>query len=211
MTEPLCYKGRPVPYVSAWSNEHLPHPGILPARDGIQLFDHPRDSTGVSWQPWALRHGDGTPEYGTVHGPRQRRAIRKLLCQVCGGPADRDEQGVLWLLEDHRGKEPGWPEQEVTTHPPMCLPCVPLAVRLCPHLRGNAVAVRVRDTVVDGVYGQMYHRGTPLPVRGEREVVFTGDRRMRWMVGAQLAATLTGCTIVDLAELSVEAPAGLGR
>ena len=202
----LTYKGHPVPYISAWSSEHLPQPRILRAADGIALQGHLRDSTGVSWQPWALRQGDGKPEYGTVHGPRQRRAMRRHLCQVCGGPADKNEQGVLWLLENHP-TVPGWPEREVTTHPPVCLPCAQLAARLCPHLRDSCVAVRVGRVVTDGIYGQLYTPGLAGPVRGGKQVVFADDPRVRWMVGAQLAATLQNVTIVDLAELDAETPA----
>ena len=87
---PFTYKGHPVPYVTAWDSEHLTQPLVVPARDGIGFdaiagYPH-RDSAGVLWQPWALRQGDGKPEYARVHGPRQRRAMRRQLCQVCGGP-----------------------------------------------------------------------------------------------------------------------------
>ncbi|MGW0952831.1 hypothetical protein [Streptomyces sp. NPDC002545] len=200
-TAPLTYKGHPVPYIAAWSSEHLPKPGIFRAPDGIALVGYPRDSAGVSWQPWALRQGEGTPEYAVVHGPRQRRAMRRQLCQVCGGPADVNEQGVLWLLEDTRGV-PGWPEREVTTHPPVCLSCAPLPVRLCPHME-NAVAVRVGRVVVDGVYGRLYAPGLGGLVPGEKKVVFADEPRVRWMYGGQLAATLMNVTVVDLPELRV--------
>ncbi|MFJ8197214.1 hypothetical protein [Streptomyces sp. NPDC096152] len=57
----------------------------------------------------------------------------------------------------------------VTTHPPVCAPCVPLTLRLCPRMQG-AVAFRVGHVIVDDVYGQLY---TPAgPVAGERRVLF---------------------------------------
>lgn len=126
-------------------------------------------------------------------------------CARCGGPSDENEEGRLFLLEDYRGVE-GWPEREITAHPPLCRPCAPLAARLCPHLRGKVVAVRARQVSIDGVYGDVYRRSNgPFPVLAEKKkVVFTDDWRRKWMVGAQLAATLTGCTVVDLAELGVE-------
>ncbi|HKW93142.1 MAG TPA: hypothetical protein VJX92_14700 [Methylomirabilota bacterium] len=132
--------------------------------------------------------------------------MRRQLCQVCSGPADKNELGWLWLLENHRGEEPDWPEREVTTHPPVCAPCMPLTLRLCPHMR-DAVAVRVGQVVVDGVYGQLYQPGTPLPVRAEKKVVSTDDGQVRWMVGAQLAATLLDVTVVEMPEPGTEAPA----
>ncbi|WNZ14953.1 hypothetical protein [Streptomyces sp. 11x1] len=181
------------------------------SKDGIAFEDSVghngytlgRDAAGVLWQRWALRQGDGTTDFRTVHGPRQRRAMRKQLCQVCGGPSDENEQGRLYLLEDYRGVE-NWPEREVTTHPPLCRPCVPLAVQLCPHLRGKVAAVRARRVSGDGVHGMVYQRGeNGAPVESTVKVVFHGDWRMKWMLGGQLAATLEDVTVVDLDDLLV--------
>ncbi|MFJ3339378.1 hypothetical protein [Streptomyces sp. NPDC086766] len=208
MTAPqlLRFKGHPVPYIAAWSSETVPLPRVLAGPGGIGLVGHARDTDGVLWRPFGLRAGVGRPEYGTVHGPRQRRCMRRLLCQVCGGPADRDEQGVLWLLEDNRG-EPGWPEQEMTTHPPVCSPCVALAADVCPHLRSKVVAVRVRRPVVDAVYGQRYFSERDAPIPGRRDVVLLGDPAARWVIGGRLAASLMDATVVGLPELRAEAGA----
>jgi len=202
----LTYKGHPVPYITAWSGEHLPLPRVVATRDGINFDDLAyarRDPAGMLWQPWALREGDGVPEFRTIHGPRQRRAMRRLLCQVCGGPSDLNEQGRLWLLNRQVVDSP---EGEVTTHPPVCLGCAPLAARLCPHLKGNAMAVRVGRVTVDSVLGQLYTRGVPYAVPTEKTVVFLDSPQARWMVGSQLAATLGGCTIVDLPEDTPDTP-----
>lgn len=209
MTAPLTYKGHPVPYIAAWTNEHLPQPKVITAANGIAFEDalgangHAQgsDPDGVLWQRWSLRQGDGTPEFNIVHAPRQRRAMRKMLCQVCGGPSDENEQGRLFLLEDERDSE-GWPEEEITTHPPLCLACAPVAARMCPHLQGKVVAVRARQVIVDGVYGQTYVRTKgPIPVLGERKVVLTHNWQARWIVGAQQAASLMDVTVVDLEAL----------
>lgn len=180
---PLSYKGLPVPYIAAWSAERLPKPPVVRATDGIAFADavganghaQGRDLAGVLWERWALRQGDGDALFDVVHSPRQKRAMRKLLCQVCGGPSDENAQGRLWLLEDYRGVE-GWPEREVTTHPPVCLACAPLAARRCPHLRDKVVAVRARQVSLDGVYGKVYAGGGgPLPILVGKRVVFNDD------------------------------------
>ncbi|MYZ40125.1 MULTISPECIES: hypothetical protein [unclassified Streptomyces] len=44
--------------------------------------------------------GRGRPEYGSVHSLRQRLAMGGLLCQICGKPADRNRDRVLWLLAE---------------------------------------------------------------------------------------------------------------
>lgn len=215
MTVPLTYKGHPVPYIAAWSNEHLPQPTIVTAADGIAFGDalgpnrHGRDPAGVLWTRWALRQGDGRPEFNVVHAPRGKRAMRKLLCQVCGGPSDVNEQGRLFLLEDERAVE-GWPEREITTHPPLCLTCAPLAARLCTHLQDNVVAVRVGRVDVDCVYGDVYARSKgPFPVLvKKKQIVPFDDQRVKWTLGSQLAATLMDVTVVDLDELGAAAGKG---
>ncbi|MEU5978407.1 hypothetical protein [Streptomyces sp. NPDC047315] len=145
---------------------------------------------------------------------RQRRAMVDELCQVCGGPAGANELGVLWLLDDTvDGRKPGWPEGEVTMHPPVCLPCAPVAARECHGMLDGYTAVRVREPQLYGYYGDLHRAGMglagPVPVVAERGVVvaFT-DQRLPWLLCAQLAVRLTGCTVVSLDE---ELAAGVGQ
>src|SRR5262245_43809587 len=95
-----------VPYITTWSEEkHPPYELVeIPGR-GIAYRDETladRDSNGVLWFHTPFRPGQGRPEFGKVHPARQRRTMQRLLCQVCAGPADTTEDGVLWLLKDHR-------------------------------------------------------------------------------------------------------------
>src|SRR5690349_16017407 len=94
-----------VPYTTRWSAERkLQTPVIArPGGTGIAFADEilsDRDRHGALWQRMPSRPGHGRPEFGKVHSGRQRRAMRNLLCQVCAGPADRDDRGTLWLLPD---------------------------------------------------------------------------------------------------------------
>ncbi len=191
-----------VPYITAWSGEQRLTPLVIATVRGIAYPDevpHDRDRAGVLWVRRALLPGRGRPRYSRVHPQRQRRAMHRLLCQICGGPADRTGDGVLWLLEDHRTDWPTWPEGLVTVHPPICLPCAPKAAAFCPHLRRTGVvAVRVRNSVLDGVHGQTFHlRGRQL-VPGERSIVLYEQPAIRWTLAGQAARTLSGCTLVDL-------------
>jgi len=212
MSEPLKYKGRPVPYIAAWSDEKVQQPPIIATGEGVAYAGPTpgRGSDGVLWQLWGLKPAAGEPLWKQVHGPRQRRAMRKFLCQVCGGPADRNERGWLWLLEDDRAEGAKWPNGHLTVHPPVCLPCAPLAARLCPHLRRRgAVPVRVGDVILDAVYGQRYYTGPPGlgMLEGEKDVFLMGNWRAKWVVGGQLAASLSKCTVLDPAEVGIETPA----
>ncbi|MFF4696467.1 hypothetical protein [Streptomyces chattanoogensis] len=194
-----------VPYISTWSTEKSIRRAIVQDGRGIAYAEETpfdRDSGGVLWTRRALKRGHGRPEFGNIHPQRQQRAMRRLLCQVCGGPPDRDERGMLWLLKDHRDDWRGWPNDLLTPHPPVCLPCAQQAIKRCPHLASDHVAVRVAESDVCGVYGLRYRRGSALPIPGEADVIEYGDPGIRWVLASQLVRGLNGCTFVDLeAEL----------
>ncbi|MEV8393178.1 MULTISPECIES: hypothetical protein [unclassified Streptomyces] len=190
-----------VPHIATWTEEQRPEATLIMSGWGIAYANelpHDRDEDGALWIRRQLRQGRGEPEYGNVHAERQRRVMSSLLCQVCAGPADRDERGVLWLLEDNRGDWAGWPNDLLTTHPPVCLPCAREAVRHCPHLLGGHVAVRVKQSDIFGVYGTRYQPGRLRPVAGSPVVVPYGDPAIRWVLAGQQVRGLNSCTIVDL-------------
>jgi hypothetical protein len=142
----------------------------------------------------------GSPDFGRVHPQRQRRAMRRLLCQVCGGPADRTDEGILWLLRDDRGDWPDWPdwpEGMAATHPPVCLACARAATRLCPHLRRGSVAVRVKEYATRGVYGSLYRPGILGPQPIGDVIVASAEPRARWVLAAQMVRVLRGCSFVE--------------
>lgn len=204
---PLSYKGRPVPYITAWSGEQVEQPYVIATSEGIAYVGPTpgRGSDGLLWRLWGLKQGSGEPDWKDVHGPRQRRAMRKFLCQVCGGPADRDERGWLWLLEDQRDRGPQWPNGQMTVHPPVCRPCAPVAAVQCGHLRREGVvAVRVGDVILDAVYGQHYFASFAGLVAGERDVFLVSDWQAKWVVAGQMAASLSRCTVLDPAEVGIE-------
>ncbi len=188
------------PYITSWSAEQdLPYK-LVERFGGIGYADESfgdRDARGVLWQRAAVRHGVGKPEFGRVHPLRQRRAMRQLLCQVCAEPADRNDDGVLWLLRDYRDDWQGWPDGMGCNEPPVCVPCVPLSLRLCPALRRGAVAIRAREFDVAGVRGALYRAGTV-----EEASHAYDDPDVRWLVASALIRELHGCTFVSLGELT---------
>ncbi|MFF8903217.1 hypothetical protein ACF082_37805 [Streptomyces lydicus] len=155
----------------------------------------------------------GEPQYGSVLLTRQRRATRpeKLLCQVLGGPADNDERGWLWLLPDtSKGKYEGWPEREVTVHPPVSLAGMARALKDCPEMASHHTAVRVREPRLHGAVGALCRRNvaqpaSPYPVVVQKKAVVRYDdhEKLPWVLASQTALYLTGCTIVGIhAELA---------
>lgn len=195
-----------VPYVTKWSAESVPEPTLAFAGgDGIAYVGETpadRDDRGVLWRRQGEAQGEGKAQYGKVHGPRQRKVMQELLCQVCGEPADRDDRGVLWLLEDNRADWKNWPENLLTVHPPVCLPCARQAVDQCPHLRGNCVAVRVAESDVCAVYGMLYSPAGLRPTPLNFDVIAYTGWASPWVLAGQLVRGLNGCTLVDIrAEL----------
>lgn len=191
-----------VPYITSWSTERaLPATVIPHSLFGIAYADETigdRDENGVLWTRTSSRPGHGRPQFGKVHSMRQRRAMRHLLCQVCGEPADRADDGVLWLLQDHRGDWPRWPENMAATEPPICLSCTRVSRRACPALRRGYVSVRVGHSPLNGVYGARYLWGEPLPEPVEDAIVAFDDPMVRWIRAAQLVRELRHCAIVNL-------------
>jgi len=100
---------------------------------------------------------------------------------------------VLWVL----GEPPD--EGEVTTHPPLCLPCAEKSVQACPHLRRQYVALRVRSFAIAGVRGALYNPGYPAPVAVDAVGLGFGDPRIPWVKAGQLIMRLGGFTTVELA------------
>lgn len=135
-----------------------------------------------------------------MHPLRQRRTMSRLLCQVCAGPADRTDDGVLFLLKDHRTDWPGWPDTMGVTEPPVCLACVELSARLCPALRRGAVLVRAGRCEVAGVPGGLYTGGLPPRCVGETIVSFDNPA-IRWVRASALVRELFDCTLIELDEV----------
>ena len=200
---PSAGRGGVVPYIVTWSEEEeLPitlveRPGI-----GLGFADETaadRDRDGILWNRISMRPGNGRPRYAVIHFMRQRRAMRRLLCQICAKPADRNEQGTLWLLPDVRDEWQDWPENLDLAEPPICLPCARLAANLCPHLRKGYVAVRVGCATVSGVKGFIYRRGHPSPILIRDDLVTYDNRALlRWTLAEQQLRSLHDCTIVSL-------------
>jgi hypothetical protein len=193
------------PYITAWSEEQEPQYELVVRHGRIAYTDEnvaDRDKHGVLWNRTPSRPRHGRPEFGKVHSLRQRRTMRRLLCQVCAGPADRNEDGVLWLLQDHREDWDKWPEAMTVTEPPICLPCIQTSVRLCPALRRGPVVVRVGRFPLYGIEGALYRVGLQSPVATRPAIVPFNDPIIKWIRAAHLVRELHDCEIIPLEKLS---------
>jgi hypothetical protein len=192
-----------VPYIATWSEEYEPSLQLVERRGiGLGFADETaadRDRQGVLWNRTVMRPGQGRPRYAVIHPMRQRRTMLRLLCQVCGHPAHRDERGVLWLLPDLRDRWEGRPEGLTVAEPPVCADCAVIAGRLCPHLRRGHIMVRARMFPLSGVKGFIYRPGHPRPVLLRDDLVgYDNPALLRWTLAEQQLRTLYECTIVTL-------------
>lgn len=81
--------------------------------------------------------GEGEPQLVGMHLGRQRRAILNHLCQVCGQPTDRGDRFLFPAVTGTFIKVKG--RSHYATHmPPVHGACAERAMRMCPHLRGQA-------------------------------------------------------------------------
>ena len=198
----------PVPYAVAWSAETVSARGLAVRADGRGLCyrdekPEDRDRHRVLWARARKAPGDGKPQYRVMHPVRQRRAMRALLCQVCGAPASRTSRGWLFLLPDAEGDASL--EGSLCTKPPVCEPCARLAVRHCPHL-ADPVTIRSRRPRVWGVFGDQYAPAGPLGgivhIPTDGYLPYGQATAARWFLASQLVLELTRCTRAPLASLA---------
>jgi hypothetical protein len=159
--------------------------------------DHDRDTHGALWARYSIAPGKGRAEFGLVHALRQRNAMMRSLCQVCGTSLlDAGQERHLFLV-----KGVGRPiaEGERTSAPPVCERCAPIAARDCPHLRAGHAAAWVQRSMAWGVAGTVYDLDTLRPVEGMDlvDVPYTSPV-IRQVLAHRLVETLHGCTAVDL-------------
>jgi hypothetical protein len=206
-TTPACRSGRkplrgphgPVPHVAMWSRERS-RATLISTPEGIGYADETsadRDAHGVLWERAPSRPGEGEADYRMMHPLRQRTAMLELLCQVCAGPADQNEQGTLWLLPDHRDDWPNWPNGMGNTQPPLCRYCARTSAHTCPSLRGRFVAIRGHSTVA-GVSGTYYLPGPLFPRIATPHTATLDDPNTSWIVASHLVGQLHDCTLVEL-------------
>ncbi|MGK5533712.1 hypothetical protein [Streptomyces sp. URMC 129] len=198
----------PVPFAAAWSEEKPTVRRSLTVRPdgtGLAYVDETpadRDAHGVLWARLRNAPGEGRPDFRKLHSQRQRHAMLRKLCQVCGGPASRTGQGWLFLLQRHGSADEqsaDWPEGALSAKPPICRSCAALAVRHCPHLT-EPLVIRSRKPRVWGVFGGFIGPSPDgrLISSPTDDCLPYGDPASPWFLASQLLIELTRCTETDL-------------
>lgn len=205
------HRGTPVPFITAWEQEvqgamqGAGNKGAMVKMVGtspdsllrVSYEDespYDRDSHGVLWQRYPLAMYRGAPQFAKVHPARQRRCMVRRLCQVCGNPADVNEDGWLWLVahQDAARLGAGGERRVRTANPPVCTPCSELARQKCPHLLKGHMLVRAAAIKDWGVYGL---KATPDGASTGHEVAY-GDPAAVQMIAGQQIVTIHSLTIL---------------
>ncbi|MCS0602673.1 hypothetical protein NX794_15850 [Streptomyces sp. LP11] len=214
---PIRYwNGTPVPYITAWSGEQGPGQPIKRIRGrggtglGFQDEHHFDRQYGVLWARKPVTRG-GRPVFDEVHPLRQRQAMSRLLCQVCGGPTgSRRDERSLFMVASPSGRL--IEEGQVVVAPPVHRVCAEEAREHCPSLRKGWTAALVGYAPVWGVSGQIFDPDTldllPGDKNGMNKVPFTASTLLRWTLAAALMVALKDVLpVADLAE-AIEGGAG---
>lgn len=157
-TDPLSlpqFAGKPVPWVTRWNEENLGlRYGVQMQRDGLRVTygegDY-RDKHGVLWQKEGLTKS-GVPQWARVSTYRQRSAMLRRKCQVCGHKIE--ERVIRWLMPPDGVEE--MDGRSISMQPPTCEGCIDLSLELCPNLtKYGYMILKVLEYEIFGVYGEV--------------------------------------------------------
>lgn len=154
-----------VPWIVAWSGE-TPFE-IRPCRWA--------QNRPAVWQP--NRPGEGRPLFAFPHAVRQRKAMVRNLCSICGEWVPATESWHFGGRSDGR--------HVVTTEPPMHHRCARIALDRCPNLRDSAARIALATPaatklILQLVGGRAVLEDFGLEVPAARPVV--GHVLMAWRV-----------------------------
>jgi hypothetical protein len=134
----IYWNDRPVPWIALWSAEAV-GPTMVSTRTG---WEPQRGTKWVRrergmWMLHAPTRREGTPDFGSTHSARQRRAMELGLCQVCG---ERRRGEMSWVIPDDSDDGIATRHAELwrqgfVLNAPVCSVCLTLARQVCPHLR----------------------------------------------------------------------------
>ncbi|REH18366.1 MULTISPECIES: hypothetical protein [unclassified Streptomyces] len=207
----FTWKGVRVPYIAPWTGEIREQPRLerrpLNRGGGIAYVDEHRlydRHAGILWLRMGAVRGAGTPILAGVNSQRQRQAMDRQLCQVCGATTYGRTDGThLYLLAEREGGP--ITEGEQTASPPIHEDCAVEALRDCPHLREGAVAARVERPEPWGIAGMLHDPATLAPRPSTRRGGLTflpyTSLKLLWAVAHLDVVSLHGCTPVNLDEL----------
>jgi hypothetical protein len=206
------WHGARVPWIAPWSREAPGDPPITRRGSGCTGIayrdEHYSDRhEDVLWVRTPLAPGCGDPRFAKVHALRQRQAIDRMLCQVCGGRTIGERTDGRWLIIMHSRTGRPIKDGERTAVPPIHEACAREALRSCPHLMKGSTAALVEYAPDWGVAGILYDPKTLAalpPAKGGQSldyVPYEDDEGLAWTLAARAVVALYGVEPIDVLEL----------
>jgi hypothetical protein len=178
MTTQLHYGGVPVPYTVSWTDEEHFHVASCPHAGGRAICQ-------------AVAPGEGKPRFGKPHSQRQREAIARGLCDLCGRPLRLRTKVSLSHARPRGLGASGF--AILQAEPLLHKECAAESLRHCPSLKRDIAAGtlfvrqvtrwRVQMAVMSAVYvGEI--AGEPVKAIGHAkvELIAWTDRDAEWLV-----------------------------
>lgn len=176
----LTFGATPVPYTVTWTAEEAVFLGPCQHAGGRVAFRQPSAP------------GQGRPLFGRPHGDRQREAVARDLCDLCGRPLKNRTKVSL----SHARPRPGALGLCVMQVEPLLhKACAAESVRWCPSLRRDlkrgttqirqVMRHRVEFALIDPRHVDVYAPGkaSAEPVVGHAKVILLAwkDRPIEWL------------------------------
>lgn len=119
-----------VPYTVSWTGEERQFVGICPHACAPALRMH--HAPGV-----------GKPQFGKPHSDRQREAIARGLCDLCGKPLKNRTKVSLSDARSQLNAAPGTPTGILQVEPLLHRECALESMKFCPSLKRDLAAGRL--------------------------------------------------------------------
>lgn len=149
-----------VPFIALTEGEgHLDFSGVEPDDDGWITYATPGPYDRYPDMDILLARTDhtvpsGRPDGNVLSPYRQAHCMLNRLCQGCGEPAERSDDGVLFVLPATRGDGSPAARSGPTDMPPSCARC---ALHRCPVLTNlGRMLLWVAQAEVIGVYAEVF-------------------------------------------------------
>lgn len=196
----------PVPWITRWTEEVIAGPYACNTFTDPPEIVYPgavRDRQGVLWMPENWQRG-GKPMFSQMNSARQRLAMRKMLCQVCGEQI-HDRPITSWLMT--KGQiisRLNLPGGLLTTNPPTCQACMHTALVLCPHLSGRKESIfriTARKWEAYGVTGEAVARDRNGGIAHKNNIIYRyGDPGARSVLAKMSAMLITEFDFEEVAR-----------
>jgi len=122
--------------------------------------------------------GEGKPMFGATHPRRQREAVSRRICEICG--CSLAARTKVSMSEERLTHVAGVGYTLLVVEPLCCVPCARLSLQHCPHLRRRAEegALSIRQVLKYQIVNQIMKPEAVEEFTGQRLEGITGHLKL---------------------------------